>query len=578
MIFQILPEYVFLLYTSLVEQDLLPSCINSHKEITVEICKNHAHGDIALNIAMVIARHARKNPIDIANMFYDGLKKHHDIDEVNIVPPGFINITVSKATWHRNIIEAIKSGENYGAENIGNNTNVNIEFISANPTGPMHIGHMRGAVYGAALAKLLEFTGYQVTREYYVNDSGSQINALCQSVIARCDEITGAQVDFTKYQYPGEYLIDIARKILNKFPDTPPHDLYAKHEQSIKKFIVTEIMQLIKNDIESMGIYFDQYTYESQLHESAAIDHAIKKLENKHLIYNGTLDPPKGVEIEDWEPHNQMLFKSSLFGDSIDRPLKKSDGQWTYFAADVAYHNDKIERGFDILINILGADHKGYIQRITAATSSLSDGNINIIVKTCNLVKLIKDNKPMKMSKRDGTYVLWKDVIDSVGQDIIKFLMLTRKNNTPLDFDLDQVCEQSQNNPVFYVQYAHARIYSVFRHASEIGIDVDDTAHVDLFLCDNIQDQLLIKKICCWPRIVQNAALSFSPHIITSYLHELAAIIHEYWNCGKNSPDMRFVQSDNRSKSYARLKLLKATAVTIRSGMNIIGVTPTYKM
>jgi arginyl-tRNA synthetase len=471
-------------------------------------------------------------------------------------------------------------GTAYGRSDMGQGKKVNVEYVSANPTGPLHVGHTRGAVFGDALASLLDYAGYQVTREYYINDGGAQVDVLARSVYLRYLEAHGQAVEFVDGTYPGEYLVEVGQALKDKVGDAyvgQPEEVWL---EAIRDFATDAMMELIRADLAQLGVKMDVFYSEKSLYGTGRIEAAIDSLRAKGLIYRGTLEPPKGKLPEDWEPREQTLFKSTEHGDDVDRPIMKSDGAWTYFAPDIAYHYDKVSRGFDALIDVFGADHGGYVKRMKAAVSALSDGRVPLDIKLCQLVKLWKNGEPFKMSKRAGNFVTLRDVVDQVGADVTRFVMLTRKNDAPLDFDFDKVLEQSRENPVFYVQYAHARVSSVLRRAAEAGIDTSDTAlrAADLGLLGHEAELAVMRKLAEWPRLVEIAARTNEPHRIAFYLYELAGDFHALWNRGNDVSELRFIQDGDEGTSQAKIALARSVAVVISAGLAILGVTPAEEM
>ncbi len=463
---------------------------------------------------------------------------------------------------------------------MGAGQRVNVEYVSANPTGPLHVGHTRGAVFGDALSSLLAFAGYDVTREYYINDGGAQVDVLARSVYLRYLEAHGQQVAFEEGTYPGDYLIPVGEALKEKVGAAyigRPEEVWL---EEVREFATEAMMDLIRADLAALGVKMDVFFSERSLYGTGRIEQALEALEARGLIYEGVLEPPKGKLPEDWEPRVQTLFRSTAHGDDVDRPVKKSDGSWTYFAPDIAYHFDKISRGFDALIDVFGADHGGYVKRMKAAVSALSDGEVPLDIKLTQLVRLFKDGEPFKMSKRAGTFVTLRDVVDRVGPDVTRFVMLTRKNDAPLDFDFDKVLEQSKENPVFYVQYAHARICSVLRKAQAAGMAVADAdlAAADVSRLSHEAELSLIRKIAEWPRLVEVAARSHEPHRVAFYLYDLASELHALWNRGHDEPALRFLQEDDPDTSLAKIALARATGVVISAGLGILGVVPAQEM
>lgn len=548
--------------------------------VTVEPPRDAAHGDMATNAAMVLAKQAGMKPRDIADMLAEALLADPRIAEATIAGPGFLNLRLQPSVWQGLVRSILTQGAAYGRSDMGQGTKVNVEFVSANPTGPMHVGHARGAVFGDALANLLDFAGYQVTREYYINDGGAQVDVLARSAYLRYLQAHGQDVAFEDGTYPGEYLIEVGQTLKDKVGDAwidQPEDVWLVPARAL----ATEaMMDMIRSDLAGLGVKMDCYYSEKSLYGTGRIEAALDSLDAKGLIYEGYLEPPKGKTPDDWEPREQTLFRSTAHGDDVDRPVKKSDGGWTYFAPDIAYHFNKIERGFDVLIDVLGADHGGYVKRMKAAVSALSDGRVPLDVKLMQLVKLIKDGKEFKMSKRSGNFVTLSDVVEMVGADVTRFVMLTRKNDALLEFDFDKVQEQSKDNPVFYVQYAHARIASVQRKALAAGIETDE-ASLLAAPADSMADageQALVRRLADWPRQVATAARTNEPHRIAFYLYDLASDLHALWNRGNDKPDLRFVQEADPAVTQSKQALVRACQIVIANGLGICGVKPMQEM
>ena len=547
--------------------------------VTVEPPREAAHGDMATNAAMVLAKSAGKPPRVIADALAARLTADPRVLAATVAGPGFLNIALKPAVWQSLVKSVLETGADYGRATLGAGQKVNVEFVSANPTGPMHVGHVRGAVVGDALASLLAFAGWNVTREYYINDGGAQVDVLARSAYERYREAHGLSPEIREGLYPGDYLIPVGEALKAKYGDT----LLDKGEHywlsDVRDFAANMMMDEIRGDLALLGVRMDVFSSEKALYGTGKIEAAIETLRKLDLIYQGTLEPPKGQLPEDWEPRMQTLFRSTAHGDDVDRPVQKSDGAWTYFAPDIAYHYDKVQRGFDQLIDVFGADHGGYVKRMKAAVSALSQGRVPLDIKLIQLVKLYKNGEPFKMSKRAGTFVTLRDVVDQAGADVTRFMMLTRKNDVALDFDFDKVLEQSKDNPVFYVQYANARINSVLRKAREAGIAVDDAtlAGADLSLLNHAAELGMIAKIAEWPRLVEIAARGNEPHRVAFYLYELASELHGLWNRGNDDPNLRFLQ-DDPAVSQAKIALVRASGVVISTGLAILGVTPVEEM
>ncbi len=563
---------------TLVADGFLPEGL-SFDAITVEPPRDTAHGDMATNAAMVLAKPARMKPRDIAEKLAEKLAEDPRITAADVAGPGFLNLRLSAAVWQGVVGAVLGQGTDFGRGDLGQGKRVNVEYVSANPTGPLHVGHTRGAVFGDALASLLDFAGFDVTREYYINDGGAQVDVLARSVYLRYLEAHGQEVAFPEGTYPGDYLIDVGAALKDKVGDAYIDADESVWLEEVRNFATDEMMKLIRDDLASLGVEMDVFYSEKSLYGTGRIESAIDDLKAKGLIYEGVLEPPKGKKPEDWEPREQTLFKSTAHGDDVDRPVMKSDGGWTYFAPDIAYHYDKVQRGFDMLIDVFGADHGGYVKRMKAAVSALSEGAVPLDIKLTQLVKLFKNGKEFKMSKRAGTFVTLRDVVDQVGPDVTRFVMLTRKNDAMLDFDFAKVLEQSRENPVFYVQYAHARVHSVLRKAAEAGVatDMETLQRADLSQLDHEAELKLAQKLAEWPRMVETAARSNEPHRIAFYLYELAGDFHGLWNRGNDVPELRFLQ-DDAALSQSKIALAQAAAIVIASGLGILGVKPAEEM
>ena len=545
-------------------------------KLTLEPPKSLDHGDMSTNLAMILSKYLSLKPIQIANMFIGYIAKLPGVDEVNVAGPGFINIKLTEKTWNSCLKSILSNEKKWDATDLGNGKKINIEYISANPTGPLHAGHTRGAVFGDALASLLKEVGYEVTKEYYINDAGSQIDKLVNSALLRYEECLGKEIKkIPEGLYPGEYLKEVGQKLVEQFGSDLKSNEPSKVSELVRQVSLDVIMKIIRNDLLRLGIEMDVYTSEKEIISGSLLEKTLSILEDKDLIYKGILDPPKGTKPKNWEEREQLLFKSSNFGDDTDRALKKSDGSWTYFATDMAYHLDKINRTNGNLINVLGADHIGYISRINAAVQALSDGSISIDTKVCSLVNLLEDGKPVKMSKRSGNFVTLSDIIDAVGKDVIRFIMLTRRNDQSLDFDFKKVTEKSKDNPVFYVQYAHARCNSIFKSANILEKDLLADNFSNLTTKEEIE---LIKFISLWPRSLELAAKNHEPHRLCYYLIELSSLFHSLWNKGKDDQSFKFIIDNNKKLTNSRLCLVKAVAMTIRKGLKILSIEPVLEM
>ncbi|WP_456388886.1 arginine--tRNA ligase [Profundibacter sp.] len=565
--------------TEMQAEGVLPDGLD-FANVAVEPPRDAAHGDMATNAAMVLAKPAKMKPRDIADALAARLLKDDRIELADVAGPGFLNLRLAANLWRGVIGAALAEGVDFGRSDMGQGRKVNVEFVSANPTGPLHVGHTRGAVFGDALASLLDFAGHKVTREYYVNDGGGQVDVLARSAYERYREANGHAPEIAEGLYPGDYLVPIGEALKDKYGDSLMDQPESVWLQDLREFATEAMMDMIRADLASLGVKMDLFFSEKSLYGSGKIESALEDLSSKGLIYEGTLPPPKGKADEDWEPRLQTLFKSTEHGDDVDRPVKKSDGGWTYFAPDIAYHYDKIERGFDELIDVLGADHGGYVKRMKAAVSALSDGKVPLDIKLCQLVRLYKDGQPFKMSKRAGNFVTLREVVELVGPDVTRFVMLTRKNDAPLDFDFSKVLEQSKDNPVFYVQYASARIHSVLRKAREAGISVDDAtlAAADLSGLEHEAEIAVVKKLAEWPRLVEVAARTNEPHRVAFYLYDLAGEFHALWNRGNDLAQLRFLQEGDIATSQAKIALIRAVSIVISAGLGILGVAPAEEM
>jgi arginyl-tRNA synthetase len=569
----------------LIAAGVLPAGIDLSR-VTVEPPRDASHGDMATNAAMVLAKEAGKKPRDLAEAIAETLRADPLIDKVDVAGPGFINMTLKPAAWIGALRTAIKLGADYGKSDIGAAVPVNVEYVSANPTGPMHVGHCRGAVFGDALASLLAFTGFKVTREYYINDAGTQVDVLARSAYLRYREALGENIgDIPEGLYPGDYLKPVGAALAAEYGDKLKSQSEAQWLPVVRAKAIDMMMAAIRGDLAALNITFDMFFSERSLitGDVDRVAQTIEWLRARGEVYEGRLPPPKGGAVEDWEDREQTLFRSTQFGDDVDRALKKSDDSYTYFASDIAYHRSKIERGFRHLIDVWGADHGGYIKRMQAAVAALSDRKVDLDVKVIQLVKLLRGGEPVKMSKRAGEFVTLREVVDEVGTDAVRFMMLYRKNDAPLDFDLAKVKEQSRDNPVFYVQYGHARARSVFRNAKAAFPDLPEggTALVDAADLARLSDPAelaLMRRIALYPRIVEAASLAHEPHRIAFYLFELASEFHALWTQGNATPHLRFIIQDDRQVTEARLVLVQGVATVLASGLGLLGVTAPNEM
>ncbi len=565
--------------TAMMAEGTLPQGLD-FANVAVEPPRDAAHGDMATNAAMVLAKPAGLAPRSIADALAARLGKDPRISAADVAGPGFLNLRLSNVVWQSVVKAALTDGGDFGRSTTGAGRKVNVEFVSANPTGPMHVGHVRGAVVGDALSNLLAFAGWTVTREYYINDGGAQVDVLARSAYERYREANGLEPEIREGLYPGDYLVPVGEALKAKYGATLLNQPESVWLADLREFASAMMMQEIRNDLAQLGVRMDVYSSEKAMYGTGQIEAAIQTLRDQGLIYEGTLEPPKGKVPEDYEARVQTLFRSTAHGDDVDRPVMKSDGSWTYFAPDIAYHYDKVQRGFDELIDIFGADHGGYVKRMKAAVSALSGGRVPLDIKLVQLVKLYKNGEPFKMSKRAGTFVTLHDVVEQAGADVTRFMMLTRKNDVALDFDFAKVLEQSKDNPVFYVQYANARINSVLRKAQAAGLDVSDAAltKADLTQLSHPAEIDMAQQIAEWPREVEIAAKGNEPHRIAFFLYELASEFHGLWNRGNDDPSLRFLQEGKDATSSAKIALARATGVVISAGLAILGVKPVEEM
>jgi arginyl-tRNA synthetase len=573
---------IFEIYKRKIQNLIIANCENfnidpklSFEGVVIEIPPLEFNFDLSSNIALVLAKKTKQSPIRLANLIKDSLLKNfNDFSEVAIAGPGFINLRFNSKSYQKLILEILKSNDNYGS-NSEKKEKYNIEFVSANPTGPMHVGHSRGAIYGDVLANLLKFNGNTVTKEYYINDYGNQIINFTESVFFRLREIKFNEKFINKENlYPGDYVIDIAKNILIESPKIDLAD-FKKIFPSLSEMSLKHSMILIKDDLKSLGIFHDNFVSEKSLIKKDLVVKSISFLKEKKFVEEGYLSPPKGEDSKNWKKSKRLIFKSTLFGDDADRALQKNDGTWTYFANDIAYHADKVSRNYNHLINVLGADHTGYVKRITAVTSALSESKISLICRVCQLVKLFKNGQPYKMSKRSGDFISVRDFLNEVDKDYIRFMMLNRSNDVELDFDFDKVLEKTRENPVFYVQYSYARISSLFR---TLNLDANKTVEINNSNFKLNSNELnLFRKILEWPKIIQTASAKYEPHRIPFYLYELSTLFHSYWSKGNDDPKYKFI-IDGKIKSTNTLLIIKLVALTIKNGMRILGVSLPSKM
>ena len=577
-------------------RDLLPEVPKeAFARVQMEPPRDPAHGDMATNAALVVAKAARQPPPKLAAALAGRLAASPEVAEAAPAGPGFVNLRLREDFVRAQLPVILGAGERYGDGRVGQGRRVDVEYVSANPTGPMHVGHCRGAVVGDALANLLAKAGWEVTKEYYVNDAGAQVQALGYAACWRYLQALGTRMTEEEYaqlipgglQYRGDYLVPVGEALKDRFGDSlaqrdeahgfgmagPDHWL-----EPVRSFTVERMMAAIRDDLAALGVFHDVFVSEAQLVREGGLERAEALLSDKGLIYRGVLEPPKGKTPEDWEPREQTLFRATAFGDEVDRPLRKSDGSGTYFANDIANHLHKLERGFAELVHVWGADHGGYVKRMQAAVAALSDGKVPLEVVLAQIVHVVKDGAPVRMSKRAGTYVTLRDLIDEVGRDAVRFTMLTRKADAQMEFDLDKVVEQSRDNPVFYVQYAHARCRSVLRQPEAGDPPAEELARAPLDTLTDPAELTLIRRLAAWPRTVEAAALAREPHRIAFFLHDLAGDFHVLWNKGRDDAALRFIRGDEPEATRARLALVAATACVIRSGLAVMGVTPVEEM
>ena len=591
-IFAVVLDKVRAANNALVAEGALPAAIDQSR-IVVEPPREAAHGDMATNAAMVLAKDAGKKPRELAEAIAAKLRADDLVAKAEVAGPGFINLTLKPSAWVGALREILTQGTHYGHGKTGQGSAVNVEYVSANPTGPMHVGHCRGAVFGDALANLLAFSGYNVTREYYVNDAGAQVDALARSAFLRYREALGEDIGaIPEGLYPGDYLKPVGAALAARYGRTLTDKPEAEWLPIVRDRAIEMMMAGIRDDLKSLNVVQDVFFSERSLIEGARDDvgETIAALRRAGYVYEGRLPPPKGAPIEDWEDREQTLFRATDFGDDVDRPLMKSDGSYTYFASDIAYHKTKVDRGFTTLIDVWGADHGGYIKRVQAAVKAVqaitNAAVAQLDVKIVQLVKLLRGGEPVKMSKRAGEFVTLREVVDEVGKDAVRFMMLYRKNDAVLDFDLAKVIEQSRDNPVFYVQYGHARGRSVFRNAREVvpGLPNEGTARstalatAPLDRLEDVGELALMRRLALYPRLVEAAALAHEPHRIAFYLYELASDFHAQWNRGKDSPHLRFIIQNDPQMTMARLALVQGVVTVLASGLGVLGVEAPEEM
>jgi arginyl-tRNA synthetase len=559
----------------LVAEGALPANLQ-RRAVAVEPPRDAAHGDLATNAAMVLAKPAATNPRALAGLIAPKLEALPGVTSVEIAGPGFINLRLEPDAWRDELRTILAEGDRYGLSTIGAGERVNVEYVSANPTGPLHMGHCRGAVVGDSLARVLEAAGFAVTKEYYVNDAGGQVDTLARSVHLRYREALGEAIGgIPEGMYPGDYLVPVGASLAAEFGDRYASAPEAEWLPAFRARAIQAMIELIQHDLALLGIHHDTFASEAEVQATGAVDRALDTMRAKGLVYEGALERPKSIDPHDeWEPVALTLFRASQFGDDQDRPIKKADGSWTYFGSDAAYHLQKAERA-DHLVNIWGADHAGTVKRVQAAVKALTDGRVDLDVKLVQMVRLFRAGEPVKMSKRAGDFVTLAEVVNEVGKDVVRFMMLTRRADAPLDFDFAKVVEASKDNPVFYVQYAHARIASLRRKAADAGIDLQQPA--DLALLDD-EELALVKQAAQYARVIEAAAVAHEPHRIAFFLYELAAQFHALWNRGNDDPARRFLIEDRKDVSRARLELALGIGQIIRSGLALMGVEAAEEM
>ena len=578
-IINILRDKILNIVSELVEDKNFKQPININN-IVVERPKRQNQGDFSTNAAMVLGKALSYNPRDLGEIIIFKLVDAELINNVSLDGPGFLNITINPKFWDRLIVEIVTNTYKYGQISFGSGKKVNLEFVSANPTGPLHLGHVRGAVFGDVLSRLLEFVGFKVTREYYVNDGGAQIGILVRTIYFRYLEKLGECIELPEESYPGDYLIPIAEKLIEKYGNKLKNLEEFERDKIIRGLSIDYMMEIIKADLKSLNIEMDNYFSEQSMINSNGIEESLSTLKDKGLIYKGIIDAPKGKTYTDWQAREQLLFKSTEFDDDIDRPIKKSDGSWTYFAPDLAYHADKLKRGFDVVIDVLGADHSGYVSRLKAVIKAFTEKKVEFEVKLVQLVKLIKNKSVLKMSKRAGDYILIQDLLKEVSADVIRFVMLSRNNDVPLDFDIDLMLSKSKENPVFYVNYAHARIVSVLKRGEELSMwplaKIGDLeGNVPPFMESELT---LIKKLSEWPNVVRQSARYHEPHRIAFYLNEVASSFHSLYQSSSGSTNYRFIVEGSKELCVRRLTLAKSTQIVIKNGLTLLGIVPLDEM
>jgi arginyl-tRNA synthetase len=556
-------------------EEIIPSV--SREKVVLEPAKDQSHGDLASNAAMVCAKAAGMSPRDLAHKLIEKIEEHPAVASAAMAGPGFINLTLHQSILRFELNRILSSNHKYGNNNMGAGKNAHVEYVSTNPTGPMHIGHGRNAVLGDTIASLLEKVGYKVTREYYVNDAGGQTIALGRSAYVRYRQALGKEIsdaDFDVDMYKGDYLIPVGQKLAETYGDSLLNKPESEWLEPVRLFTIDAMMDYIRADLKLLNIVME-YASEAAITKDGWVDKALKLLESKGDVYQGVLEKPKGHQVDDWEERPQVLFKATAYGDDIDRALKKSDDTWTYFSGDVGYHYHKISRNYDLLVNILGFDHVGYVKRLTSAVNALKVG-LPYVIKTCQMVNFVDNGQPVRMSKRAGNFITINQLVERVGKDVVRYMMVSRHQDMIIDFDFTQVVEQSKDNPLFYIQYAHARIHSVLRHAAEVFKEIDQNPSLES-LGDEAELNL-IKCLIQWPRVVASAAHHLEPHRIANYLYDLAGMFHSLWNKGKENTQLRFIDEKSPTQTADRLALLKSTALIIAEGFDLLGITPVEEM
>lgn len=578
-IVNILKDKILNCVSDLIEEKTNNISINMNS-IVVERPKKQFQGDYSTNVAMILGKSFSSDPRKIGELIKLKLTDKEFIENISIDGPGFLNIKINHKIWNKLINEIQSSNELFGKINIGMDRRVNLEFVSANPTGPLHLGHVRGAVFGDVLSRLLDYSGFKVTREYYVNDGGAQISILARTIYYRYLQKLGEEIELPEESYPGDYLLPIAENLIEKYGETLRDLDDFQREKTISDYAISSIMDLIKADLKSINIEMDFFFSEKKMINSRVIETSLATLEDKGLLYMGVIEAPKGKINTGWKPRDQLLFKSTDFGDDIDRPIKKSDGSWTYFAPDLAYHADKLQRDFDVIIDVLGADHSGYVSRLRAVIEAFAEKKVEFDVKLVQLVKLIKNKKTLKMSKRAGDFILVRDLLKEVNADVIRFVMLSRKNDVPLDFDIDFMLSKSKDNPVFYVNYAHARIESVLKRAKRLEMwPISDKIGSEESSYNLMEQELhLVKKLSEWPNIVRQSVRYHEPHRIAFYLNEVASSFHSLYQCSIDSIPYKFIVKKSKDVSSQRLALAYATQIVIKNGFSLLGIVPLDEM